>query len=277
MPNQRARLLQRCIVCLVVWVAIWTPLSIRAQNPDELLPADSAARAKVILNQAIEGLGGPEYLNARNSDCSGRYAQFEHSGSLGGYIQVRELWQTPDSSRIEYGNKNNVADLYSGGHGWSLDRGGVSELPAKAVDDYQEQLKTGVNNVLRFRVNEDGIILRYGGTDVVDLKEVDWVEVADRSGHSVRIAIDRKAHLPVRTVVVTRDPDTGNRIETQTLYSNYQRIDGVQTPLQVARTRNGLQVYQVFFESCHYNANLPADYFTRVSLDAYYAQVRKKK
>lgn len=249
----------------------------RAQNPDELLPADSAAKAKAILNQAIEGLGGQDYLNARNSDCSGREAQFEHSGQLGGYIQVRVLWQTPDSSRTEYGNKGNIADLYAGGHAWSLDRGGVSELPAKAVDDYQDQLKTGVNMVLRFRLNEDGIILRYGGTDVVDLKQVDWAEVADRAGHDVRIAVDRKTHLPVRSVVMTRDPETGDRIETETRFSNYQVIGGVQTPLQVVRVRNGLQAYQVFFDSCRYNENLPADYFTRASLDAYYAQVRKKK
>jgi len=249
----------------------------RAQNPDQLLPADSAAKATAILNQAIEGLGGREYLNARNSDCTGRYAEFEHSGALGGFLQLRQLWQAPDSSRTEYGNKGNIADLYAGGHGWSLDRGGVSELPAKAVEEYQEQLKTGVNMVLRFRLNEDGIILRYGGTDVVDLKQVDWAEVADRAGHSVRIAIDRKTHLPVRSVVATRDPETGNRIETETRFSNYQPIGGVQTPLQVVRMRNGVQVYQAFFDSCRYNQNLPADYFTRASLDAYYAQVRKKK
>jgi hypothetical protein len=262
---------------LAIFFATLATISLRAQNPDELLPADSAAKAKAILNQAIEGLGGQAYLNATNSDCSGRYAEFEHSGGLGGYLQVRQLWQTPDSSRTEYGNKGNIADLYTDGHGWSLDRGGVSELPSKAVDDYQEQLKTAVNMVLRFRLNEPGIILRYGGTDVVDLKQVDWAEVADRAGHSVRIAIDRGTHLPVRSVVMTRDPDTGDRIQTETRYSNYQLISGIQTPLQVVRVRNGLQVYQAFLDSCHYNENLPADYFTRASLDAYYAHVRKKK
>ena len=277
MPVRKSRFSAHWVAWLAVLFVLCAVAPLRAQNPDELLPADSAAKAKGILEQAIDGLGGQEYLNARNSDCTGRYAQFEHSGALGGFLQVRELWQTPDSNRIEYGNKDNIVDLYAGGHGWSLDRGGVSELPAKAVNDYQEQLKTGVNMVLRFRLNEDGIILRYGGTDVVDLKQVDWAEVADRAGHSVRIAIDRKTHLPVRSMVVTRDPDTGDRIETETRFSNYQLIDGVQTPLQVVRMRNGLQVYQVFFDSCHYNANLPADYFTRASLDARYAQLRKKK
>jgi hypothetical protein len=262
---------------LAMLLVICAPAPMRSQNPDQLLPAESAARAKAILNQAIEGLGGREYLNARNSDCTGRYAEFEHSGALGGFIQLRQLWQAPDSSRTEYGNKGNIADIYAGGQGWSLDRGGVSELLASAVADYQEQLKTAVNNVLRFRLNEDGIILRYAGTDVVDLKQIDWAEVADRAGHDVRIAIDRKTHLPVRSVVMSRDPETGNRIEMETRFSNYQPLGGVQTPLQIVRMRNGVQVYQAFFESCRYNQNLPADYFTRASLDAYYAQARKKK
>lgn len=262
---------------VLIFLAACTPVAIRAQNPDELLPADSAAKAKAVLQQAVQGLGGDAYLNTRNSDCSGRFAQFEHSGALGGYLQIRQMWETPDRSRTEYGNKNNIADLYADGHGWSLDRGGVSELPASAVSEYQDQLKTAVNMILRFRMNEDGIILRYGGTDVVDLKEVDWVEVADRAGHDVRIAIDRKAHLPVRSVVVTRDPDTGSRIEMETRFSNYQPIDGVETPLQVVRLRNGVQVYQAFFESCRYNENLPAGYFTRASLDTYFAQAHKKK
>ena len=275
--QRQGRFATQWIVWLAIFFAAGAPAPARAQNPDELLPADSAAKAKAILNQAIDGLGGQEYLNARNSDCSGRYAEFEHSGALGGYLQVRQLWQSPDNSRTEYGNKGNIADLYADGHGWSLDRGGVSELPTKAVNDNQEQLKTNVNMVLRFRLKEDGIILRYGGTDVVDLKQVDWVEVADRAGHSVRIAIDRRMHLPVRSVVMTRDPDTGDRIETETRYSNYQVINGVRTPLQVVRMRNGLQVYQAFLDSCQYNENLPADYFTRASLDARYAQLRKKK
>lgn len=278
MRVRRSRCSARWAAWLAIVFAIGAPGLLRGQNPNGMMPAESAARAKAILDQAIAGLGGQGYLNARTSDCTGRYAQFEHSGALGGYIQVRQLWQAPNSSRIEYGNKGNIADLYDAdGHGWSLDRGGVSELPAGAVADYQEGLKTNLNMILRSQLHEDGIILRYDGTDVVDLKEVDWVEVADHAGHSVRIAIDSKDHVPLRTVVVTRDKDTGDRIETETRFSNYHSLDGVTTPLQVVRVRNGLPVYQAFFESCHYNENLPADYFTRASLDAYFAHAGKKK
>jgi hypothetical protein len=275
-PAHLSRPPVRYALWLAVLLASFAPSWLHAQNPDELLPAESAAKAKLILQQAIQGLGGDAYLNAQNSDCSGRYAQFEHTGALGGFAELRELWQTPGRNRIEYGKKHNIAELFADGQGWSLDRGGVSEMPAADVATYQESLKTGINMILRFRLKEDGIILRYGGTDVVDLKEVDWVEVADREQHDVRIAIDRKAHLPVRTTFATRD-DSGRRIETETRFSNYQPLDGIQTPMQVVRLRDGVQVYQLFLESCQYNANLPSDYFTRASLDSYFAQTHKKK
>src|SRR3989442_12173740 len=62
----------------------------RAQNADQLMPDASAAKAKAILQQAIDALGGAAYVNLHNSDCSGRFAQFQHSGEIGGFIQNQE-------------------------------------------------------------------------------------------------------------------------------------------------------------------------------------------
>ena len=111
-----------------------------------------------------------------------------------------------------------------------------------------------------------GLALRYGGTEVVDLKQVDWVEVGDKEGRNVRIAVDRSSHFPVRFVVSTRDSE-GVRAETMTVYSSYHPVDGIQTAFQVSRFRNGQQVSQVFYSACKYNTGLADDLFSRVSLD----------
>ena len=74
------------------------PARARAQNPDEIMPDVSAAKAKAILQQAIDGLGGAAYVNVHNSECTGRYAQFQHSGEIGGYLQIREYREMPDKS-----------------------------------------------------------------------------------------------------------------------------------------------------------------------------------
>jgi hypothetical protein len=247
----------------------------RAQNPDELMPAESAAKAKAILQQSIDALGGAAYLNVHNSDCSGRFAQFQHSGEIGGYIQIHEYREMPDKLRVQYDPKAIIIDLYAGDKGWTLDRSGVSEVPAADITDYQEQLKMQMGNVLRNRMNETSLFFRYGGSDVVDLKEADWIEIGDQ-GRTLRIAIGRSDHLPLRSMLLQRDPKTGEKTERSTYYTSYHLIDGIQTPFRESRFLNGRQVYQIFLDSCSYNVDLPADFFARASLEQRFSQEHGK-
>ena len=264
------------VVALVTGIAVMLLLPLaRTQNPDEIMPDASAAKAKAILQQAIDALGGATYLNVHNSDCTGRFAQFQHSGEIGGYIELREYREMPDKNRVEYDPKALIVDLYAGDKGWTLDRSGVSELPAADMTDYHEQLKMQMGYVLRNRMNDRGLFFRYGGSDVVDLKEADWVEIGEQ-GRNLRIAVGRSDHLPIRSVLLQRDPKTGENSERSTFYTSYHLIDGIQTPFRESRFLTGRQVYQVFWESCGYNVDLPADFFTRASLEQRFSQEHGK-
>jgi outer membrane lipoprotein-sorting protein len=240
-----------------------------AQNPNSMMPAESAARAKAILDQSIAAMGGPMYLRLRDSDCTAKFAGFERSGEIGGIGEVHVLRQLPDKNRTEYDKLGNIVTVYAGDKGWTLDRSGVEELPDSEIAAYQEQLKNDANFILRYRLNEPGLVLRYGGSEVVDLKQVDWVEVGDSQGRNVRIAVDRSSHFPARFVVSARDAD-GSRTEAVTVYSNYRPGNGIQTAFQVSRFRNGLQISQVFYTACKYNTSVPDDLFSRVSLDKHF-------
>lgn len=264
------------IAALLGVLALTVLLSLaRAQNPNDIMPDTSAAKAKAILQQAIDALGGAAYLNVHNSDCTGRYAQFQHSGEIGGYLEIHEYREMPDKSRIEYDPKAIIVNVYAGDKGWSLDRSGVSELPASDMADYQEQLRMQLGNVLRNRLNDPSLFFRYGGSDVVDLKQADWVEIGDQ-GRTLRVAVGRSDHLPIRSVLELRDPKTGEKTERSTYYTSYHVIDGIQTPFRESRFLNGRQVYQVFWESCSYNVDLPADFFTRASLEQHFSQEHGK-
>jgi hypothetical protein len=251
--------------------------AVHAQNPEEMMPEASAAKAKAILQQTIHALGGPAYLNVHNSDCTGRYAQFQHSGEIGGYIEMREYREFPDKTRVEYDPKALIVDIYAGEKGWTLDRGGVSDVPAADMADYQNQLRISMAYVLRERMNDSSLFFRYAGTDVVDLKEADWAEIGDREGRTLRIAVGRNDHLPIRSILEQRDPKTGEKSERATYYTSYHLVDGIQTPFRESRFLNGRQTYQAFWESCSYNVDLPADFFTRASLEQRFGQERGKK
>ena len=63
-----------------------------AQSPQDMMPAESAAKAKEILGQAIQAMGGNAYLNIRDVTCEGRLSQFGHAGELNGFeVMGREL------------------------------------------------------------------------------------------------------------------------------------------------------------------------------------------
>lgn len=264
------RMTSRVILAAILLAAAWLPgaRQASAQDPDAnvMMPDQSAALAKKILQQAIEGLGGSAYLGVHDATCSGRLSQFGHSGELSGFEKFIDFTIPPDKDRTENLPKRNIIQVFNGDKGWTLDRGGVSDAPKNEVDHYVEDIQKDLDNVLRNRLKEPNMIFRYGGPDVVDLKESDWVELVDAENRTIRIAIAKSTHLPVRKVVETRDPNTRMRWDEVEFYSNYHPIDGVETPFQVTRERNKIKIYQVFFDECHYNTSVSPSLFTKESL-----------
>jgi len=260
----------------ILFASLFAPRAM-AQNPDTLLPEASAAKAKQLLQQLIDAFGGPTYLDIRDSDCEGRLARFGHNGELTGYTNFKDYWRYPDANRTDYSKKGVIINLYVGDKGWTLDKGGVSELSAASIADFQEQTKKDINNLLRVRLKEPGMVFRYGGTDIVDLKTVDWVDITDSEQRNFRLAVDRTTHLLVRTIVTTPDEQMNTPSVETSIFTNFQLMDGVRTALQITSDRNGRRINQVFFTSCKYNSGLPADLFTKAALDKRFSEVGSKK
>jgi hypothetical protein len=248
----------------------------KAQEEQVLMPEQSAAKAKQIIQQAIDALGGQAYLNIHDITYTGRLGQFGHSGELNGFETFADYEIPPSMDRTENLPKRNIIEVYNGDKGWVLDRGGVSEAAATDVARYQEDTKVDIYNILRFRIHEPNMVFRYAGPDVVDLEEAQWVELVDSENRTIRIAFADGTHLPIRKVVDTRDPNSQLRGEEVEYYSLYHPIDGIETPFQITRERNGMKIYQVFFDTCKYNTNLEGSLFTKDSLDQRWAKVGKK-
>ncbi len=243
-----------------------------------LLPEQNTARARELVQQAIEALGGAAYRNVRDIYREGRLAQFSSAGELAGYVKFFDYVKLPDKNRTEFYDQRNIITVMTSEEGWELDRGGIQPAGPEAVERYRRNLRKDVlEYVLRYRLNEEGLALRYQGSDVVDLKQVDWVELVDRERTSLRIALDRNTRLPIRAVIVSRDPLTRQRIEEVEYYANYHPVDGVMTPMQIQKQRNGINYYQVFFTAYRYNTGLDDTLFTRASLEERWAKLNKKK
>jgi outer membrane lipoprotein-sorting protein len=254
-------------------VAMLVSRAAGAQNPDTMMPEASASKAKQILAQMLEAMGGQAFFSVRESQCTGRVSQFGHNNDLTSYLEFKEYWRFPDKNRTDFGKKGNIIDLFNGKEGWTVDHDGVSEEPADKVDEFQAKLVNDPVHLFRYRLKEEGLAYRYGGTDLIDLKPVDWVELADREERTYRIAVLRENHLMARFTVILRDAASGQQIEEVTSFANYHMLGGVATPLQIVKTRNGRRAFQAFYDSCTYNPNLAADFFTKAGLEQRFQEV----
>lgn len=291
------RMMFRAAACLLLVLGLATAYGLPAEAlpGQEMLPDQSAAKAKAVLQQVIAALGGQAYLNVHDTDCEGRVAQFASSGDLSGFAPFHDMWLLPDKNRTEYPAKGQngftgflvfgdptfthggvLVTVFDRDKGWMLDKGGVTDQPEDVVKNFVEQVKSGMNNMLRSRMNEVGVEYHYAGTDIIDLKEAEWIEFTDGDHRDLRLAVEKSTHRPLRWVVSKRDPETRERTEITTSYTQYLPIDGVVTPLNLTRAQNGRQVAQVYLTGCKYNSNLSSELFTRANLEQRAAQVTKK-
>lgn len=279
----------RATVCLFFLVGVVCACErlVSAGQPQEAPGETSVAKGRRVTKQVIAALGGPAYLNVQNVQCDGRDATFGTAGTLMGFTLFRDTWLLPDKNRVEYFTKGEhtivgflmgsddllithggaMITVFNGKEGWTLDKSGVSNQPEDLIKNFNDQLKTDMNNVLRKRINEPGMEAEYAGPDLIDLKEAEWIDFTDREHRMMRLGVDKYTHVPLRWVVVTRNPETREKTEVITSFTQYALNDGVKTPLSIELSRNDHKVSQTFLSSCKYNADISPELFTRAALE----------
>ncbi len=87
--------------------------------PSQSIPVDqeNASKARAVLNQTIQALGGPAYLNIQDITQEGRTYSFYHGrpNSLG--ILFWRFYKFPDKDRIELTKQRDVIYVYEGDKG----------------------------------------------------------------------------------------------------------------------------------------------------------------
>jgi hypothetical protein len=295
------KLVIRALVALLVAASGLLLAAARAQNPDTMGLEQNEAKAKQLLKQSIDAMGGPLFQAQTESQCDGRVAQLDRNGGIMGFSNIRSYWHYPDKNRTEYIVHSTKAgyfailigdfpmpvkggetiQLFSGDSGWFMDKDGVSPADATLVSEFQSSLKRQLRNLLLNRANEDGVFLHYSGIGTADIREADWIDFSDENDRVVRVALDHESHLPLRTVAITPNEEMHDKDEDVTIYSNYKEHQGVQFPMQMTREHNGMRTQQTFFSSCMNAPSLPPDFFTEESLQKQFKQsggkVKKQK
>ncbi len=246
------------------------------QNPTEA-PANPAAtpsspaqassridpKAQQILDRVIKALGGPAFLKVKRLTTRGRIYAISNEATSA-FAPFESYVEYPDKRRFSYGKNPPVVLINNGDNAWELDRyGQTSQLPEQARR-WTLSNRYSLENLLRLRIHEPGMLIQPGGVDFVDNVATQALTMVDAQGTELKLDLNRQTLLPVSVTYRVRDPKTGDWDDFADVYSDYKNIEGNMTPMHIARFMDEERVSEVFRTSAHYDDDYPPTYFQPV-------------
>jgi hypothetical protein len=250
------------VTCLTALLLAQGAPSQNSEQPSAPSPTTSSLssdqenirKAKAVLDQGIQALGGQAYLSWQEQTQEGRAYTFHHgeANSLGTlFWRFRKY---PDKERVELTKKRDVIEIFSGEKGYEVTYKGVRDLDLK--DELQPYLRRhhyALEIVLREWLKLPGVALFYEGQTVAAQRETDQVTIMNDKNEAVTLNFDINTHLPVRKSFSWRDPADKLRNTEEEIYDNYRQVQNIMTPFDIVRTYNGDMSAQSFLTSAGYN------------------------
>ena len=221
------------------------------------VPADqeNTRKAKAIVDQGIEALGGKAYLTIRDREQQGRIYGFHHGRESGGGV----FWsfaEFPDKERVELTKERDIAELYIGDKAYEITYKGAHPIEEKTRLDYMRRHRFSLDIVLRTWINDPGVIFLYEGPAIAAQHSSDQVTLINSHDESVTLYFDTDTHLPVKKSFTWRDPVDRQKNLEEEVYENYRQVSGVMAPYNVTRFFNGDMSNQRFLNSVTINQGL---------------------
>src|SRR5271155_5433915 len=119
-------------------------------------PADqeNARKARALLDQALQALGGQAYLNIHDMEEEGRTYSFYHGRPTSNGVLFWRFTEYPDKERIEVTKERDVAYLYVGDKGYELTYKGPHAVEKKDLDDYLRHRRLSLETMLRVWIDD---------------------------------------------------------------------------------------------------------------------------
>jgi len=223
--------------------------------------AQNSNKAKSIIEQGIEALGGQTYLNIRDREQQGRNYGFHHGTPTGGGAVFWGFSEFPDKERVEFTKERDIAQVFVGDKGWEITYKGPHPIEQKDLDDYLRWRRFSLERVLRIWVNDPGVVMLFEGNAIAASHSALQVTLVNAQNESVTLYFDADTHLPIKKSFEWRDPVDKQKNLEEEVYENYRSVSGILAPYNVTRYFNGDMSNQRFLNSVTINQGLDAAMF----------------
>jgi hypothetical protein len=217
-------------------------------------------KARAIVDQMIQALGGQAYLSFEDYYAEGRSGSF-HNETLQGWSLFYRFWKWPNQERDDLTKQRDIVRLYLGDKAYEITYKGIQPINVEKDDRAKQALERryySLENVLRGWLKEPGILLLDEGPSLSEGQMAEKITIINTRNESVTILVSPDTHLPLERRFSTRDPRYRERDEESTVYGNWKVIQGINTPRMILTKRNGETIYQEIILNITYNTH-PAD------------------
>ena len=223
---------------------------------------DAQSKGNQALDQMLEALGGQSFLDVKDIHTTGRFFGFTR-GELSAGDLFSDFIKFPDMERTEFGGpKFKTIQINRGKQGMKVEgkKDPVEQSPGEG-EEFLKGFKTSFDYVARFVINDRQTTIQSLGTEMVDFKRTDVIELRDAAKNRIRFYIERETHLPVKLQV--RRSDEAKIREEQ--YANWHKFQGVNTPLFVSHYTDGVKMMEIHAETVVYNSGLSDNLFIQLN------------
>ena len=238
------------------------PVHGTGQNPPDLnaRPPIINTKAQAILDKTLQALGGPAFLSFKSLTTTGRVFAIADEQTVG-FAPFESLVEYPDKRRFSYGKKLPVVLINNGEKGWEIDRYGTISQKGEERRRWQIANRYSMENILRVRLHEPGILVQEAGEDFVDQAAVRMVSIVDAQQSQVTLYLHRSTYLPVRIKYHVFNPITKDWDDYVDVYGDYKTFQGIQTPMHITRMLNDERVSETYRNTAKFDASIPAGTF----------------
>ena len=256
-----------------------SPAHAAAQPAVNMNDSDNARKARAVLDQTIQAMGGQPYLTYENRSEEGRYYPLHHGRTESTGIPYRYYLEYPDRDRFEvihtkdifllFGqvgdvkvkNKTDLVLIHNGDKGYEITYKGTAAQDKPDLENYLRRREHSLEWVFRKWMRDPNVAWFYDGAAVVDGKETEGVTLLNSENDSVSVHLDLNSHYPVKISYSWRDPKDKQKNVEEEIYDSYKPVQGIWTPHSITRYFNGETSQQRFINIASYNLKLPDSMF----------------
>jgi len=246
------------------------PANLSASSKPVIAENENSRKARALLQQMIQALGGQAYLNIQNMEQEGRTYTYDQGKPNGFGTPFWAFYKPPDKERVELTKQRDVIYIYVGDKGYEKTYKGVAPMEPEQLRNYLRQHYHALDYVLRIWLPDPTVALFYDGPAIAEQKPCDSVTLMNAKNDAVTIFINTENHLPVKKTFQWRDPMDNLKNEEVEIYDNWRMEQGFPTAHTLLHSHNGDTTNERFLTVVRYNNPMPDSMFdATVTYDPY--------